>query len=618
MALSPRKAAGSASTVRSTDLQAELRWALIVSACVIVAGLIVALVCTPAVGVYPLGWLAARFFYTQDLAPLAAIAALLTALAWTPLALRGSRWQARLLRMPWATTLILGAGVVLVGVVGASLVFHGYPLSRDEFLAEFDARIFRSGHLIAPIDAEWRSLADALAPRFMLPIPGNVGFASEYLPVNAGLRTLVGLAFDPNWTSPLLAGIAVLATFVAARRLWPTRSDAALVAALLVATSPQVLVTSMTGYAMTAHLALNMIWLCCFLRDDRLGHGGAIAVGALACGLHQVIFHPLFVAPFIVRLWTTGRRPLALRYVIAYTTICLFWISYWQLVLAGQGTPSHVSDEVGAALFVWRAIYVLKDFQWSGLGVMVTNMARFVAWQNPALLPFAILSFCAIRRGVGKAPELFWGVVLTSVAMFILLPYQGHGWGYRYWHGLIGNTALLAAYGWVSLPESDTNGWGRPRALFAICALVAWLGLLPMHAKAAHDFAMPYAAATAAIEGSTADVVIVDPSGLAFAEDLVRNDPLLRNRPLVLDLSRLSEQNLDQLCARHSIAVFDHKEAELFGIPPIDGAHGPDDFERELRAYLTNLARLRTYLTNLNCRFQPLTTAALHTDPPSL
>jgi hypothetical protein len=37
--------------------------------------------------------------------------------------------------------------------------------------------------------------------------------------------------------------------------------------------------------------------------------------------------------------------------------------------------------------------------------------------------------------------------------MFILLPYQGHGWGYRYLHGLIGSLSLLAGYGWIALSE---------------------------------------------------------------------------------------------------------------------------------------------------------------------
>ena len=70
------------------------------------------------------------------------------------------------------------------------------------------------------------------------------------------------------------------------------------VAAVLLATSSQFLLTAMTPYSMTAHLALNLAWLWLFLRGGVVGHSLAIAVGALACGLHQLVFHPLFVAPF--------------------------------------------------------------------------------------------------------------------------------------------------------------------------------------------------------------------------------------------------------------------------------------------------------------------------------
>ena len=60
-------------------------------------------------------------------------------------------------------------------------------------------------------------------------------------------------------------------------------------------------------------------------------------VGVLATGLHQVAFHPLFVAPFIVGLWLKDRRPLAAIYAVVYALICLFWASYPQLVLSYSG-----------------------------------------------------------------------------------------------------------------------------------------------------------------------------------------------------------------------------------------------------------------------------------------
>ena len=60
---------------------------------------------------------------------------------------------------------------------------------------------------------------------------------------------------------------------------------------MLLASSPQFLITSMTSYAMSAYLALNLLWLWLFLRDTPRAHLAAMTVGFAACGLHQLIFH---------------------------------------------------------------------------------------------------------------------------------------------------------------------------------------------------------------------------------------------------------------------------------------------------------------------------------------
>jgi len=119
-------------------------------------------------------------------------------------------------------------------------------------LALFDARIFASGHLMAEAPPQWRSFVPALEPMFMLQTPGHRFWASGYLPVNAALQA-IGIAIRLNGLiSPLLAGLAVVSTWAVGRRLWPDRPNAALVAAMLLATSSQFLVTAMTPYAMTA------------------------------------------------------------------------------------------------------------------------------------------------------------------------------------------------------------------------------------------------------------------------------------------------------------------------------------------------------------------------------
>src|SRR3984893_17664016 len=212
------------------------------------------------------------FFQTQDAFWLIAVAFLFIGVAVVRLPAVASHASPVILRYPQTAIVTLATLVLICGMAGRYVVFHNYHFSVDEILAEFDATIFRSGMAIAPVESEWQPLAAALAPRFMVPVAQGAGFASTYLPINASFRAIIGLLADPAWTSPLLTALAVVAVFGVARQLWPARRDAALVSALLLATSSQVLVTSMTSLAMTVHLTLNLIWLWFFLRDK---HGSA-------------------------------------------------------------------------------------------------------------------------------------------------------------------------------------------------------------------------------------------------------------------------------------------------------------------------------------------------------
>ena len=212
-------------------------------------------------------------------------------------------------------------------------MFGNYALSRDEVLANFDADFLRKGLLAAQVQLEWRPFANAMMPLYMHPVPGNAVWLSGYLPGNATLRAAMDVLVGKSWTNPLLAAIAVMTQFGVARRLWPQCPGRWLVPPLLLATSPQLLTMAMTPYAMTPHLAFNLIWLLCFLRNDRRGDFGALAAGFVATGLHQLIFHPIFVSPFIAELLLARRWRRAGCFIIGYALIGIFWSSYWQLAL---------------------------------------------------------------------------------------------------------------------------------------------------------------------------------------------------------------------------------------------------------------------------------------------
>jgi hypothetical protein len=455
---------------------------------------------------------------------------------------------------------LLAIAVLAATAAGTWLVFSDFALTRDEIMANFDAAFLSTGRLIGTPPAEWQPYLDALNPKFMLDVPAGAGWISTYLPGNAALRAIGERTIGMEWVNPVLAALSLLVLFAVARRTLRDRT-AAVVAVLLAASSAQFLTMAMTPYSMTAHLAFNLLWLWGFTSNTRKGDAVAIAAGFVATGLHQLIFHPLFVAPFILHLWFRKERGRALFYVLCYAAIGLFWVSYWQLVLAGAGVEKSAASAAGASFLLARIAKLFANLSIDAPLTMGFNVLRFIAWQNPVLVPLAIASWPAIRSDEGIARPLAAGILLTIAAMLVLIPWQGLGWGYRYLHGLIGSFCLLGAYGWRSLGEGD----GR-RSVLAATSAVALLIFLPLQLKLAHDYAEPRARAFAKATSTDADIVFIVPAEDLF-DDLVRNSPDLSNRPKIMDLRKLSKAQIELLCRSHRIAFFDIRHSASIGFP---------------------------------------------------
>jgi hypothetical protein len=503
-----------------------------------------------------------RFYFNhQDSYVIAALIALLFAHA------TAANSELRLsmpdVRLDWRILSLGAAGLALVLWAGTYLLLDNYPLTRDEHMVVFDMAVFRSGHLAAPLPPQWRAYAQALTPAFALPLPANAAWVSAYMPVNAMMRTAFGALFDPALLNPVLVALGAVALFDITKRLFPRNSGAQWLALLLYGTSPQVLVTAMTPYAMTAHLALDLIWLALLLRGTRASHAAAILIGLLAIGLHQVIFHPLFALPFIDHLRRRGEWRTAAIYVLSYAVFGIFWISYPHIVAMSVGVAGSSGGAASGSggYFAVRILPLLLQHDPVTFPLMAVNLVRFIAWQNLALVPLMGLGLGAVRRDEGIARPLLYGLVLTTLAMAILLPYQGHGWGYRYVHGLIGNCALLGAYGWRDF--SDRVEVRR----FVGLAMVATLTLsLPFLLWQAHAFVAPYARVNSMIGGIDADMVVVQSDGTAFQVDEVRNRPDLANRPLRLASHDLAPKDIEVLCSRGTVAFVDAGQMQALGV----------------------------------------------------
>lgn len=452
-------------------------------------------------------------------------------------------------RLGLRVVILAAAMVAIVGFVGWWWVFQAWPLSGDEFWAAFDTDIFRHGRLMAPVPAEWRSFVHALQPTWRLETPDHAWWASTYLPVNAATRAAFALLGSPALAGPVWSVLAIVLVWDLARRLWPDRRDAAFVAAILLASSAQLIVTAMTPYAMPAHLALNLAWLSLFLRRGALAQAGAIAVAFLATGLHQWLFSPLFAAPFIAQLWAAGGRRAALLHALAYGLICLFWIAWPGLVFAAHGYP-FLAPSHGATAFA-----LANAFNPFSGGLMAENLLRLTTWQNLITVPLALIGANLAWRD--KASPLFAmvaGIAVILVFLLLITPFQGHGWGYRYLHGYLGSLCLLAASAWVRLTSDERSlrrGWA---ALALACVVSVGIGL-PLRAWQTKAYAAPQLANWRALTQAGADVAIVDADSVWFGMDLVRNDPFLTTRPKVMRLDALAPAEIHDLCARHRVVL---------------------------------------------------------------
>lgn len=472
-------------------------------------------------------------------------------------------------RMPGPLVLLI-AGMVLSGLLawGTYAVMGNFPLSRDEHMVVFDMAVFDKGRLAAPIPPQWRPYALALVPRFLLNTNHPTGFVSDYLPMNALFRLAFSRVADPAWYNPLLVLLGGAALFDVARRVFGRDSRAIWAVLLVYALSAQVLVNAMTDFSMTGHLALNLVWLAAFLRGGKLWTSVAIVVGFVATGLHQLVFHPFFVAPFLLWKLREGEWKLVLIYAVAYAVIILWWFAY-PILLSPLVTQSAGGASEGN-LVTDRLIPLLANHDPRTVPLTILNLMRLVAWQNLALLPLFIAAIpVAIReRGLGRA-SLF-GILLWIVFLALLLPEQGRGWGYRYLDGYEGSFALLAGYGFRELEAKIGRQVDGLVVLLSAGTLVV---AIPVLLVEAHRFMQPHLAMERLIAVQPTPFVVIDDSPSESIDgrwadnalDHVRNSPDLTNRPLRFSSEDLTPPLLAELCRRGPVTLISRADMHRLG-----------------------------------------------------
>lgn len=499
---------------------------------------------------------------SQDVLPLVVLAsAMFAASMWSP------AW--RLPRRAPGVPVLLAIGAAMVGLLafGTYALMDNFPLSIDERMVLFDMSVFERMQLATPLAASWRPYVTALMPAFLLNPTMPTGVVSSYLPMNALLRAAFSKVADPVLFNPLLALAGGAALLDIARRVFGRDNRACWVVLLVYALSAQMLVNAMTVYSMTAHMALNLIWLAAFLRGGRIGHSVAIVTGFVATGLHQLAFHPFFVAPFI--LWRIRHREWrqVLLYGTAYAAIILWWIYY--PILASHAVASSTQSSPGSN-FLARIGGAISQPNGGTIFNMFCNLLHFAAWQNITLIPLISASAACALRERGLPAVLLFGIALWLTFLTFVMPFQGHGWGYRYLHPYLGSFALLAGYGYQELKAIiGRSADGFVIGLSGVTAVVT----IPLLFVAAHRFILPYATLEQLVARQSAPMVLIDTSRVATVDgrwaqnaiETVRNSPDLANHPLRIASSYVSAEQLAALCRIGRITVVSRADQRRVG-----------------------------------------------------
>lgn len=513
-------------------------------------------------------------FATQDVLWLAGVVALLPVL-WA-ISRRSHPAEAP------ATELHLSAGrlalactlVFLFTFAGRYAIYHDFAVSMDEFMYRFQVATLEQGFLLTPVSDLWFPLSHALRPGFLMVNQEYQVWAPGYRPGAALLAALFGLVRAEPVVNPLLCAASVWLVARLAKREMPQAPGAAVWGVALFALSPQFLITGMSAYTMTAHLFASLLWIYLFTLDRPASHVAAVALGCLALGLHQVHVHSFLALPFLLNLFFVQRRfALSLAYVGFYTLACLGWIFWMDAAIWIQGLervpaaigPRSTNGDIG---FVLNTVthgferHSLKDIVY-----WAVNASRLLAWQNLALLPLVTIGLSRWREMPRNLRLMAWAVLTSLIPYVLLMPSQGHGWGYRYLHHTAGNLALIGAFGWLAIARPKPAAAAqRMRGFVRALCLVTIVGGLPLRSYQAEAFVRPWAEASEYLASLPVELVFVDSLDIWYGYDLVRNDPFLRNSPKLLAIDRLTEPDLALLCAENTFALVDAARLQPFGM----------------------------------------------------
>jgi len=166
------------------------------------------------------------------------------------------------------------------------------------------------------------------------------------------------------------------------------------------------------------------------------------------------------------------------------------------------------------------------------------NVLLVIGWASLAIPLLAILSFRRVLQLPPILQDAAASCVLTFGFYYFFYLDQAHGWGYRYFHGVLVCLILLAVNGFNQL--SVLVGRSRAQAFVLAGIVISFCVQLPLRCFQAEAFVRPFARAAAVFHTLPTQTVAFNGLEAWYSADLIRNDPFLEDRPLVVSLYGLT------------------------------------------------------------------------------
>jgi hypothetical protein len=421
---------------------------------------------------------------------------------------------------------LVSTAMIALGVV---VVYHGYPLSMDEYAGVFQSKVFASGHLVARLP---RDLIDWLVVRgfngeFLVASPDTGKAIEHYWPGFALLLAPFEYSRVPWLCNATFAALALVLIHWITKEITGERRAAGW-ALLFTVASGVFAADAVSYYSMQAHLTANLLFVALLLKPTGRRALGAGFVGSLALTLHNPVPHTLFAIPWIVAMAAErGQRRYLLFLMLGYLpgmALGVAWLVFRANIAGVHGTsPVH---GITAGVFAWPGETLLN--------MRTAALVKMWIWMVPGLLVFAVLGRLR-RRDNPNVRLLMQSAVLTFAGYLFVRFDQGHGWGYRYFHSAWGALPILA--GCAMAGNTAGNSEGQHSRLLSFAGAAAILNLvvvMPFQMHQISDFISQHMAQIPPPQRPGNNVYFIHPRGGFYVADMIQFDPLLRDRDLKL------------------------------------------------------------------------------------